>query len=112
MNDEVAPLDDLNVRTAIQMAIDKGIYRAEYLLRSARKCGTQWMPADMPYCTATVPTPDYDMDGAIALLEDSGWVDSNGDGIREKDGTALSFTITYPLRAFMTTWYSFPELYG
>ena len=30
------------------------------------------------------------------MLEGSGWVDSNGDGIREKDGTALSFTITYP----------------
>lgn len=95
LNDEVAPLDDLNVRTAIQMAIDKESI-AQNIYSGLRAKADSVMPADMPYCTATVPTPDYDMDGAIALLEDSGWVDSNGDGIREKDGTALSFTITYP----------------
>jgi nickel transport system substrate-binding protein len=95
LNDEVAPLDDLNVRTAIQMAIDKESI-AQNIYSGLRTKADSVMPADMPYCTATVSTPDYDMDGAIALLEDSGWVDSNGDGIREKDGTVLSFTITYP----------------
>lgn len=95
LNDEVAPLDDLNVRTAIQMAIDKESI-AQNIYSGLRTKADSVMPADMPYCTATVSTPDYDMDGAIALLEGSGWVDSNGDGIREKDGTVLSFTITYP----------------
>ena len=91
----MAPLDDLNVRTAIQMAIDKESI-AQNIYSGLRTKADSVMPADMPYCTATVSTPDYDMDGAIALLEGSGWVDSNGDGIREKDGTVLSFTITYP----------------
>ena len=95
LNDEVAPLDDLNVRTAIQMAIDKESIEKN-IYSGLRTKADSVMPADMPYCTATVSTPDYDMDGAIALLEGSGWVDSNGDGIREKDGTVLSFTITYP----------------
>lgn len=95
LNDKVAPLDDLNVRTAIQMAIDKESI-VQNIYSGLRTKADSVMPADMPYCTATVSTPDYDMDGAIALLEDSGWIDHNGDGIREKDGMTLSFTITYP----------------
>lgn len=95
LNDEIAPLDDQNVRTAIQMAIDKESI-AQNIYAGLRTAANSVMPADMPYCEATVTTPDYDMAGAIALLEDSGWVDSDGDGIREKDGMVLSFTITYP----------------
>ena len=94
LNDEIAPLDDQNVRTAIQMAIDKESI-AQNIYAGLRTAANSVMPADMPYCDATVTTPDYDMTGAIALLEDSGWVDSDGDGIREKDGK-VSFTITYP----------------
>ena len=87
LNDEIAPLDDQNVRTAIQMAIDKESI-AQNIYAGLRTAANSVMPADMPYCDATVTTPDYDMTGAIALLEDSGWV--------EKDGKVLSFTITYP----------------
>lgn len=77
------------------MAIDKESI-AQNIYAGLRTAANSVMPADMPYCDATVTTPDYDMTGAIALLEDSGWVDSDGDGIREKDGKVLSFTITYP----------------
>ena len=94
LNDEIAPLDDQNVRTAIQMAIDKESI-AQNIYAGLRTAANSVMPTDMPYCDATVTTPDYDMAGAIALL-DSGWVDSDGYGIREKDGKVLSFTITYP----------------
>ncbi len=37
----------------------------------------------------------YDPEAAIALLEDAGWVDSDGDGVRDKDGVPLAFTIAY-----------------
>ena len=37
----------------------------------------------------------YDPEGAMQLLEDAGWVDSDGDGVREKDGQRLEFTISY-----------------
>lgn len=38
---------------------------------------------------------DYDFGGgrAAVLLTEAGWVDGNGDGVREKDGTRLEFTL-------------------
>lgn len=47
----------------------------------------------------------YDPEGAAALLEADGWVDSDGDGVREKDGVPLAFTLKYSniLQHFETT---------
>lgn len=95
LNDEVAPLDDINIRKAIQMAIDKESI-AQNIYSGLRTEADSVMPADMPYCEADVTTPSYDMDAAIELMDKSGWTDTDGDGIREKDGKKLSFTITYP----------------
>ena len=38
-------------------------------------------------------TYPYDPEQAEALLDGAGWVDSNGDGTRDKDGQELSFTM-------------------
>lgn len=95
LNDEVAPLDDINIRKAIQMAIDKESI-AQNIYSGLRTEADSVMPSDMPYCEVDVTTPSYDMDAAIELMDKSGWTDTDGDGIREKDGKKLSFTITYP----------------
>ena len=95
LNDEVAPLDDINIRKAIQMAIDKESI-AQNIYSGLRTEADSVTPADMPYCEVDVTTPSYDMDAAIELMDKSGWTDTDGDGIREKDGKKLSFTITYP----------------
>lgn len=95
LNDEVAPLDDINIRKAIQMAIDKESI-AQNIYSGLRTEADSVMPEDMPYCEVDVTTPSYDMDAAIELMDKSGWTDTDGDGIREKDGKKLSFTITYP----------------
>jgi peptide/nickel transport system substrate-binding protein len=56
------------------------------------------------YNTNLEPYP-YDPEGAQQMLEEAGWVDSDGDGVREKDGQTLSFTIRYSniLNLFETT---------
>lgn len=44
-------------------------------------------------------TDDYEdgrVDEACQILEDAGWVDTDGDGVREKDGLACSFEIIAP----------------
>ena len=42
---------------------------------------------------------DYDTDEAKKILEDAGWVDTDQDGIREKDGKPLTIRwLTYPSR--------------
>ena len=43
---------------------------------------------------AIEPWP-YDLAEARQLLEKAGWVDSNGDGLRDKDGTAFRFRFMY-----------------
>ena len=44
-------------------------------------------------------TETYDPEGAAKVLEDAGWVDSDGDGVREKDGQTLTLRwLTYPSR--------------
>lgn len=47
----------------------------------------------------------YDPEAAQQMLEEAGWVDSDGDGVREKDGVQLAFTIRYSniLNLFETT---------
>jgi peptide/nickel transport system substrate-binding protein len=42
----------------------------------------QWQPDDLP-------TYDYNVDKANQLLDEAGWVDSNADGTRDKDGQEL-----------------------
>lgn len=95
LNDEVKGLDDMNVRTAIHMAIDKASV-AENIYSGLRTPADSVMPSDMPFCEYDTRTPGYDFDAAVKLLEDNGWKDSDGNGVRDKDGTELSYTITYP----------------
>ncbi len=95
LNSKVAALDDINVRTAIQMSIDKSAI-AKNIYSGLRTAADSVMPENMPYCKADEKTPAYDPKAAAKLLDDNGWVDSNNNGIRDKGGKELSFTITYP----------------
>ena len=39
------------------------------------------------------PTIEFDLDKANILLDESGWIDRDGDGIRDKEGNPLEFNI-------------------
>ena len=89
LNAMKAPTDELDVRRALSFAIDRealvdaifqGVYTASY---SHEKNSS-------PYANPNIRDKTwYDQDLAKDLLEGAGWVDEDGDGIRERDGEEL-----------------------
>jgi len=79
---------DVNVRKAIAMSIDReGIVRD--LLLGLPKVPASFWDALSYYNNPPLTNYPYDPEAAKALLDEAGWVDANGDGIREKDGVDL-----------------------
>lgn len=85
---------DVRVRKAVAL----GINVQDMIDAMGPDGGTPLVGAVSPISWAyhsDLPRYEYDPEGAMALLEEAGWVDSDGDGIREKDGEPLAFTISY-----------------
>ncbi len=88
-------LKDANVRRAIALAIDR-----RRLLRSV--FGPYGSVADGPFGRASwvrrvaPPGPPFDPARARQLLSREGWQDSDGDGIRDRNGAKLSLELIYP----------------
>lgn len=76
-------LSDVRVRRAIRMAIDVDKIRQEFFLGYAQPAWTEFFR--QPY-VCDIPRPVYDPAAAAALLEETGWTDSDGDGVRECHG--------------------------
>lgn len=59
----------------------------------------QGLPAIGPFKPGTwaantnIQAYPFDIEKAKMLLDQAGWLDSNGDGVRDKDGTPLRFTV-------------------
>lgn len=49
----------------------------------------------LPWENKEIKWKDGDIDGAKALLEKNGWIDTDGDGIREKAGLKAEFHLVY-----------------
>ena len=81
------PLQDIRVRQAIAMAMDKEVIMPTVI--GAPNADQIFNPGYWGY-NPNVNILPYDPDGAIALLSDAGWTDTDGDGIVDKDGENLS----------------------
>jgi len=81
-------LKDVRVRQAIAYAFDRATFVEDLLLGLTTPAITFW---DMtpPYADPSLPVWPYDPTEAERLLDEAGWVDSNGDGTRDKDGVEL-----------------------
>ena len=104
-------LSDKVVRQALSMAIDRSVI-AEQL----------YGPAGQPTCNilsgpSAVVSPNtscaQDIEGANAMLDEAGIVDSDGDGIREKDGVPLKIlyqtstnSVRQKTQALVKQWWS------
>ena len=71
------------------MAIDRDLL-VEVGYGQAGRPTCNLVPGPAIYASDNTGCLTQDIDGAKALLEEAGWVDSNGDGIRDKDGVELN----------------------
>jgi peptide/nickel transport system substrate-binding protein len=82
-------LTDQAVPQAMSMAIDRELL-VEIGYGAAGQPTCNILPAPDLYASkANDGCLTQDIEGAKALLEEAGWVDSDGDGVREKDGVEL-----------------------
>ena len=85
---------DQTVREAISSAVDKdaivqSIYGGLY-----DKADT-FFSRSLPYCDVEQTVYNFDLDHANQILDEAGYTDTDGDGIREKDGVKLSASFMY-----------------
>lgn len=80
-------LQDVNVRKALFMAVNREAITADLLAGLTYPPATPW--EGTPYQSPNLAAVPYDPEAAAQLLDEAGWVDSNGDGTRDKDGVEL-----------------------
>jgi len=105
-------LSDARVRQALSMAIDRAVL-VEVGYGQAGRPTCNLVPAPEMFASPNTDCIAQDLDGARKLLEAAGWTDSNGDGIRDKDGRKLAIlyqTSVNPVRqdfqALIKSWWN------
>lgn len=81
---------------AVRKALNIGISRQEIIDNALNGVGTpSWVRFEgLPWANEEPGLEDGKVEEAKTLLEAAGWIDTDGDGIREKDGLKCEFTIT------------------
>ena len=93
-NMESELMQDVRVRKAIEMGIDKEGF-CNVILSGRR----QEPFGQLFFGNGAVTAPSYDQEGAKALLKEAGWEDTDGDGYVDRDGQNLTLRwLTYPTR--------------
>ena len=87
-------LGEKKIRQAIVYAIDREEL-VEKIGRGAGKPGEMGiLPEDHIWYNSDQPDYDYNPEKAGELLDEAGWTDTDGDGIRDKDGQKLSYVLS------------------
>lgn len=92
---EGRPMSDIKVRQALISACDRQTY-CDTLLKGTFIKGGPLCPPSVDYGFDQLKDPnDYNVERANKLLDEAGWKDTDGDGIREKDGQKLELDFAY-----------------
>lgn len=94
LNNKAPIFSDKRVRKAVSMAIDRKSIIEKGLDGSGVSISTPFPPELLPPRSET-GSQSYDPKEAVRILQEAGWKDRDGDGILEKGGRKLSFTIYY-----------------
>ena len=105
-------LSDFKVRKALSMAIDRELL-VEVGYGQAGRPTCNVVPAPALYASDNTECLTQDLEGAKALLEEAGWTDSDGDGVRDKDAMKLSLlyqtstnAVRQDFQALIKDWWS------
>lgn len=91
-NPDVPFLQDPQVRQALYYGLDRERLIAEVADGQGIVADSLLLPENWAYNPDT-PTYDYDPERANALLDAAGWIDSDGDGVRDKDGRPMQILL-------------------
>jgi peptide/nickel transport system substrate-binding protein len=96
---------DVQVRRAIRQAIDVDVISQEIFYGYGKPVWTEFFRE--PYI-CDIPRPEYNPDAAAGLLEEAGWTDQDGDGVRECNG-CTSAEPGYPMSVELITYQEYGE---
>jgi peptide/nickel transport system substrate-binding protein len=97
---------DVRVRRAVRMAIDVEMIMDSVFLGYPLPV---WTEMFRPPYTCDVPRPEFDPAGAGALLEEAGWIDQDGDGVRECHGCTTGADEGTPMEIELMTYGEYGE---
>jgi peptide/nickel transport system substrate-binding protein len=94
INTAKAPTDDINVRKAMILALNQDELAQTAFQKLGLPAYSVISPTTWGYDEGSANMYRFNLEEAQRLLEEAGWTDTNGDGIREKNGENL--TIDWP----------------
>ncbi|WP_425039587.1 peptide ABC transporter substrate-binding protein [Primorskyibacter sp. S187A] len=100
------------VYKALSMAIDRPLL-VEVGYGQAGKVTCNWVPAPEAFNSTSMSCDQQDIAGANALLDEAGFVDSDGDGVREANGVPMKMlyqtstnAVRQDFQALIKQWWS------
>lgn len=84
--------NDKRVRQALTFALDRKKI-VDHVLYGHGVLATGPFPGYMWYCNTEIPPYPYSVERARELLASAGWVDSDGDGVLDKEGKRFEFEL-------------------
>jgi peptide/nickel transport system substrate-binding protein len=93
-NTDRPPFDDPRIRRAVLMAVDRDQLVRGLFGDVGEVAESPIPPALWEHTPGVRPVP-YDPEGAQRLLEEAGWRDTDGDGIRDRQGARLRVEVDY-----------------
>ncbi len=87
---------DQTVREAISLAIDKDAI-VESIYGGLYDKADTFFSRSLPHCDVEQTVYSFDLNRANQILDEAGYTDTDGDGIREKDGVKLSASFMYQI---------------